>query len=153
MADFQPVVFKLNDSYYGLDISKVNAIERRHSVIGVPNSSQSIKGIINLRGEIIAVVNLKAKFNLPITPGETELIVVNLDRYKIALEVDRVEEIHNVSGESIVDMPIIAKGKGVTYFDKIAKSGDKIIILINPEQLLTDEEQQAVEKLTADSEE
>ncbi len=153
MALFQPVVFSLDSECYGLDITYVNAIEREQTIVRVPNASTNIKGIINLRGEVIPVVNLRSKFNTANqnTPEETELVIINLEKNKIALEVDGVEEIRNIDAANVVEMPVIAKGEGVKYFDKVAKAGDKLIIMINPLNLLTKEEAEDVEQLVEDN--
>ena len=145
---FQPVVFKLNNEIYGVDISHVNGIEREQSIIRVPNTSATIKGIINLRGEVIPVINLKAKFGAACQDSsDTELIIVNLASGKLALEVDGVEEIQNIDAANIVDMPPIAKGEGVDYFERIAKVNGQLIIMINPHKLLSEAEAGNVEML------
>ncbi|MGN0375867.1 MAG: chemotaxis protein CheW [Butyrivibrio sp.] len=149
---FQAVVFKLNEERYGVDINYVNGIEREQTVIRVPNTSSTIKGIINLRGEVIPVINLKAKFGAPYEDKDkTELIIVNLKKGRLALEVDGVDEIHNIDAENIVDMPLIAKGEGVEYFDRIAKVNGKLIIMINPQKLLSETEADNVELLAENS--
>ena len=149
---FQAVVFKLNEERYGVDINYVNGIEREQTVIRVPNTSSTIKGIINLRGEVIPVINLKAKFGAPYEDKDkTELIIVNLEKGRLALEVDGVDEIHNIDAENIVDMPLIAKGEGVEYFDRIAKVNGKLIIMINPQKLLSEKEADNVELLAENS--
>ena len=148
----QAVVFKLNEERYGVDINYVNGIEREQTVIRVPNTSSTIKGIINLRGEVIPVINLKAKFGAPYEDKDkTELIIVNLEKGRLALEVDGVDEIHNIDAENIVDMPLIAKGEGVEYFDRIAKVNGKLIIMINPQKLLSEKEADNVELLAENS--
>ena len=99
MAMFQAVVFKLNEKKYGVDIGYVNSIEKEQKVIQVPNSSTSIKGIVNLRGEVIPVVDLKTKFGLNYEDKEmTEMIIVNHGESKLALEVDVVNEIQRSLG-------------------------------------------------------
>ena len=78
MAAFQPIIFNLGDELYGINIINVRAIEQTQTIVRVPNSSSNIKGIINLRGEIIPVIDLKAKFGLGGTDnGQYELIIVN----------------------------------------------------------------------------
>lgn len=145
---FQPVVFKLNKEVYGVDITHVNGIEREQTIIRVPNTSSTIKGIINLRGEVIPVINLKAKFGAECKETkDTELIIVNLASGKLALEVDGVEEIQNIDSANIVDMPSIAKGEGVEYFERIAKVNNQLIIMINPHKLLSEDEAGNVEQL------
>lgn len=153
MADFQPVVFRLGNERYGIDISYVNAIERTQSIVRVPNSARSIKGIINLRGEIIPVVDLRTKFRLTDSdfPEDSEFIIVDMGSNKIAIEVDGVEGIHNTEEGGVLDMPIIAKGDGVEYFDSIVKVDDRLVIIINPMELLSENEMKAVERIAEEN--
>ena len=152
MAFFQPVVFRLDNEKYGINISYVSGIEYEQTIVRVPNSSRNIKGIINLRGEVTPVLDLRTKFNMDnlTAPKDAELIIVNLPNNKIAIEVDGVEQIHHIDENDIVDMPEIAKSSGAGYFDRIAKLDGKLIIIINPLELLSEEELQAVNELTAD---
>ena len=152
MAFFQPVVFRLDNEKYGIDISYVSGIEYEQTIVRGPNSSRNIKGIINLRGEVIPVLDLRTKFNMDnlTAPKDAELIIVNLPNNKIAIEVDGVEQIHHIDENDIVDMPEIAKSSGAGYFDRVAKLDGKLIIIINPLELLSEEELQAVNELTAD---
>lgn len=149
MSNFQPVIFKLDGESFGMDITYVNAIEREQEVVRVPNAAHNIRGIINLRGEVIPVVDLRSKFNAvnKVAPEESELVIINLGKNKVALEVDGVEEIHNLDADDIVEMPIIAKGQDGDYFDKVAKVGDRLIIMINPLNLLSREEVSALEQI------
>lgn len=152
MAFFQPVVFRLDNEKYGMNISYVSGIEYEQTIVRVPNSSRNIKGIINLRGEVIPVLDLRTKFNMDnlTAPKDAELIIVNLPNNKIAIEVDGVEQIHHIDENDIVDMPEIAKSSGAGYFDRVAKLDGKLIIIINPLELLSEEELQTVNELTAD---
>ena len=113
MAFFQPVVFRLDNEKYGIDISYVSGIEYEQTIVRVPNSSRNIKGIINLRGEVIPVLDLRTKFNMDnlTAPKDAELIIVNLPNNKIAIEVDGVEQIHHIDENDIVDMPEMAKSR------------------------------------------
>ena len=152
MAFFQPVVFRLDNEKYGINISYVSGIEYEQTIVRVPNSSRNIKGIINLRGEVIPVLDLLTKFNMDTltAPKDAELIIINLPNNKIAIEVDGVEQIHHIDENDIVDMPEIAKSGSADYFDRVAKLDGKLIIIINPLELLSEEELQAVNELTAD---
>ena len=148
MATFQPKIFNLGEELYGINIIYVSAIEQTQKIVRVPNSSDSIKGIINLRGEVIPVIDLKAKFGLAGTDSsQPELIIVNNNNRKIALEVDGVQNIRHIEDEDIVDMPGVAKGDGVRYFNKVAKAEGRLIIMIEPEYLLTEEESSVVDNL------
>ncbi len=149
MANFQPVIFKLGTEMYGINILNVSGIENGYEIIRVPNSSGDIKGIINLRGDVIPVINLKAKFGLPADDAQDAdtLIIVRTADSRIALEVDAVEKIHTLDDSEIVDMPVVARGSGIYYFNKVAKIEGKLIIMIETDRLLSDEESSAVQEL------
>lgn len=149
MEDMQAVVFTLGNECYGINIDMVSGIEADHEIVRVPNASKNIRGIINLRGEVIPVVDLKAKFN---TPGDgnyedTEVIIVNTNEYKIAIQVDKVKEIYTVEEGNVVDMPMVAKGDGVTYFDKVVRKDDRLVIIIDPTELLSEDEKETARQL------
>lgn len=149
MAFLQPIVFKLGNENYGINIAYVNAIEHDQEIVRVPNSSGNIKGIINLRGEIIPVVDLKSKFNSANKEmaANSQLIIVQNNGRKIAIEVDAVEKIQNLEEKDIVNMPTIAKGEGVDYFSTVAKVDGQLIIMIEPEKLLSETESSVVDSL------
>lgn len=154
MADYvKPVVFKLGAEEYGVDISLVNAIEKYQQIVPVPNSVAYIKGIINLRGEVIPVYDLRKKFNMPAYDGsndERKLIVVKLHDLSIALEVDGVSEIHDFSDDRIVPMPELVLNDSIQYFKRVANVNGRLIILLDVEYLLSREEVESVKKMKED---
>ena len=94
MADYiRPVVFRLGEQEFGVDINLVQSIEKQVDVVPVPNSMRYISGIVNLRGEVIPVMCLKEKFNMEDITKGNNTVIVNLPDMKIALEVDEVIEI------------------------------------------------------------
>ena len=117
MTEFKPVVFKVGNEYYGVDINLVRGIEKMIQVVSIPNSNPNIKGIINLRGDVIPVYSLREKFNLePMNESEeNQFIIVKVDDMLLALEVDKVDEIQNISEEMIFDVPIIIICYGKTH--------------------------------------
>ena len=148
MAALQVVVFKINGDKFGVNIDYVNGIERELKIMAVPNAEESIKGIINLRGEVVPVVDLQAKFGKGYNEKEnTELIVINLRNGRMALEVDKVYEIFDLEKDDLAEMPAIAKGEGVKYFERVAKVKNELIILVNPHKLLSEIEAQNIEEL------
>jgi len=146
---FKPVIFKLGNESYGIDINLVSSIEKQVNVVSVPNTLQYIKGIIKLRNEIIPVINLRKKFNMKDSdvPGEN-VIIIKLPNITIAVEVDSVEEIHNIAESEIVDMPAIVKTADLKYFDKVVSVNGKLVVLINANYLLDESEQTSVASLT-----
>lgn len=147
MEDIKPIIFKLNNEDYGIDISLVNAIEPAQHTVRIPNAPNHIKGIINLRGEIIPVYSLRSKFDMPemdMDNSERKIIVTNIKGMPIALEVDMVSEIQNIDKMDISDVPDIVKSYDTLYIKSIAKLDKNIVIILNAEKLMSDEEQQGI---------
>ncbi len=148
MALVKPVVFSLNDELYGVDINHVLGIEKEQQIVRVPNTVSYIKGIINLRGEIIPVYDLKRKFQVPQNDNaDMQYIIVRVKNSKIALEVDGVTEIHEVMNEDLYDMPSIVKNVDTAYFDRVIRSDKSLIIVINAEYLLTEDEMEKLDEM------
>ncbi|MGN1186946.1 MAG: chemotaxis protein CheW [Lachnospiraceae bacterium] len=148
MADtFKPIVFRIGNELYGIDIQYVNAIEKDQTVVRVPNASNNIRGIINLRGDIIPVYSLREKFNLPPSPNQTKLIITNLPDMKLAVEVDEVEEIDDLSADDIREFPSIAANADTRYFTKVANTKGRLVLIIDIHNLLTVEETEDAKQL------
>ncbi len=149
MAEYtKPVVFTLGNESYGIDINLVSSIENQVNVVPVPNSLQYIKGIINLRGVVIPVFNLKKKFNMDNTLSKSNsIVVVKLSDITIAFEVDAVEEIKDIAPDKIVDMPRIVKTDDIKYFDRVASVDGKLIVLLDIEYLLSNEERETAKNI------
>ncbi len=142
MATLQQVVFKLDKEEYGLDIMKVNGIEKYQEVVNIPNSPNYIVGMINLRGEVLPIFSLRKKFDLvdKATDDETKIIVAYTNNIKVGFIVDAVEEIMQIDEGDIETAPPIVKGFDRKYIKSIAKIEDRIITLIDIELFVTDEE-------------
>jgi purine-binding chemotaxis protein CheW len=149
MTEFKPVVFKVGNEYYGVDINLVRGIEKMIQVVSIPNSNPNIKGIINLRGDVIPVYSLREKFNLePMNESEeNQFIIVKVDDMLLALEVDKVDEIQNISEEMIFDVPIIIKSKETKYAEKIISGNGRIVIIIDIYNLMSDMEMQELSEM------
>lgn len=143
----KPIVFRVGNELYGIDIKYVNAIEKDQDIVRVPNASSSIKGIINLRGDIIPVYNLRDKFKLPPSPNQTKLIIANLPDMKLAVEVDEVEEIDDLTEDEIRNFPRIASNPDTAYFVKVANKNGRLILIIDIHNLLTASEAEDAKQL------
>lgn len=154
MANYvKPVVFKLGEQEYGVDIGLVNGIEKYQPVVTVPNSVPFIRGIINLREEVIPVYDLRRKFNMPEYDGngvERKMIVIRYNDISLALEVDAISEIHDFNAEDIVSMPKLIRNDDTKMFERVANSHGRLIVLIDVKYLLTDEELEGVKKMKED---
>lgn len=139
-GDNRYVVFKLNQEYYGLPIEKVIAIEKIGEITRIPNAPDYIKGVINLRGEVIPVVNLKRKLNI----GDNELnmnsriIVVNEDEMVVGLVVDFSSEVLEIDREDIDKPPETKDNQLIEYISGIGKTSDRLIIILDLLKILMD---------------
>lgn len=142
MVEFKPVIFNLGKEEYGVDINIVQGIENVLPIVPLYNSNDSIKGIVNLRGDIIPIYSLRRKFGLPDVPYTeyTKFIITKTEDLLIGLEVDSVGEIQNVEENNIFDMPKIVINQDTGYYDKVINLNDHIIIMINVSKLLNEEE-------------
>ncbi len=151
MADYiKPVVFKIGKEAYGVDINLVQSIENDINVVPVPNSIAYVKGIVNLRGEVIPVYSLKRKFNMADDNASRSCVIISTGEIKIALEVDEVLEISEINADMIIPMPAIIKSVETVYMDRVANVAGRLIVLLDVQRLLTDEESEAVRKLAED---
>lgn len=153
MADYlKPVVLKLGKQEYGIDINCVSAIEKFQQVVPVPNSEAFIKGIINLRGEVVPVYNLKKKFNMEESEANAErkLIVVKLSDVVVAFEVDEVSQIEDLEPENITDMPEIVRNDSTLCFERVANVEGRLIVLLDVNHLLSQSELSTAKKLKED---
>ena len=135
------MTFNIGEQVYGIEIQYVVEIIGMQRITKVPHVPDYIKGIINLRGEIIPVYDLKEKFQMKHdSEEESQYVIVKVKNSKLALEVDGVKEIHDISSEDLFRVPPIICNSELSYFNKVIKSDNSLIILIQVDNLLSDEE-------------
>jgi len=131
--EFQLVVFELGDERYGLDIATVYEIIRHQPVTAVPQAPSFVEGVINLRGRIIPVVDLRRRFSM--LPGEltkaSRIVVCEAAGTRVGLVVDGVSEVLMVSADAVEPTPEVASGYDTQYLRGIAKLGERLVILLD----------------------
>lgn len=134
----QFVVFKLDDEEYGIDILQVKTIEKMSEITRVPKTSSYVKGVINLRGEIVPIIDLKEKFNLgeSALTENTRIIIVYADETIVGLIVDSATEVIDIDNELIEEPPesIDDTESGNVY--GIGKLEERIVILLDVLKIL-----------------
>jgi len=147
MAELQFVVFKLGNEEYGVNIMQVKEIVTYKEPVKVPNTPKFIEGIINLRSQIIPIVNLKKRFNIPGDEinDETRIIVMNIDSKQVGFIVDDASEVRTISEEDIENAPDIIAGIERKYITGIGKIGERILILLDLDKLFDEEEKESLE--------
>ncbi|WP_425446548.1 chemotaxis protein CheW [Dethiothermospora halolimnae] len=149
MAESQYVIFKLGKEEYGIDIMNVKEIGPYQESIEVPNAPKFVQGIINFRGEVIPIINLKRRFNLPDkeTDNNTRIIIINLKEKQVGFIVDEASETMRLQDKDIDPAPDIVGGVDKRYITGVGKSDDRLIILIDLEKILSEEEKEKIENM------
>jgi purine-binding chemotaxis protein CheW len=135
----QFVTFTLNKEQYAVDILNVQEINRVTDITRVPNSPAYVEGVINLRGKVIPVINLRKKFSFDENPtNETSrIIIMEINGITNGLIVDSVSEVLRVPSSIIEPAPPMSSDLGSTYIKGIAKMEDRLIILIDIDKLIS----------------
>lgn len=135
----QYLVFRLGNEEYGIDIHKITTIvEKNMDISRVPKTPAFVKGVINLRGEIIPVISLRLKFGLPEdTYGEnTRIIIIKLEDLTAGLLVDSVAEVLTLDENSTENISSISGELSLDYISGVGKYNNRIITLLNLEKLI-----------------
>lgn len=141
-GELRVVVCELADEHYGLDIAKVFEIIRDQPITPVPRTPAFVKGVINLRGRIIPVVDLRGRFGMLETEPtkETRIVVAESSDTRVGLIVDSVSEVLLVPADSIEATPEVAAGADAQYLRGIAKLADRLVLLLELDGLFCVEE-------------
>ncbi|SJZ30206.1 chemotaxis protein CheW [Selenihalanaerobacter shriftii] len=150
----QLIVFNLGGEEFGVKITKVQEIIRMTEISKLPNSSEFMSGIINLRGDIISVIDLRKRFGVEQQETKkTRIIIVEMDDQDVGLIVDNVSEVLRIEPEDIDDAPQRVAGIKDDYLKGIGKVEERIIVLLDLDKLLTTEEKIELENVDQNVEE
>lgn len=143
------LTFVLCKEEYGLEILKVREINGLMDITVVPQTPDYMKGVINLRGKVIPVVDLRLKFGLPEAEytKETCIIVVDAQNTLVGIVVDTVSEVVDVRGEDIEPTPRMGQHVNTNFILGMAKIKGKVKILLDIDKVLRSDELEAAEQL------
>lgn len=138
MNENQYVIFKLADEFYAIKIDNVETIERDMEITRVPKTDGYVKGVINLRGEIVPVIDLRSRLGLATkkADAETRIIVNKLNDMMIGYVVDATYEVKDIP-PSTVEYSSFDGNISETYVKGIAKDHDRMIILLDVDKVLS----------------
>ncbi len=144
------LTFVLAEEEYGLEILKVREIIRIMEITAVPRTPDYVKGIINLRGKVIAVVDLRLKVGMTETErtDQTCIIVVDVGDVEMGIIVDRVSEVLDIAGGDIEDAPSFGAEVNTEFILGMGKAEAKVTILLDISKLLSQSELDAIEVTT-----
>ena len=147
------VTFKSGQEYFGLKIQYVHEIIVYQEITQIPESEEYIKGLINLRGKIIPVIDVRIRFKQePIEyTDRTCIIVINVKDTVVGLIVEKIAEVVEIKGEDILPSPTLNhddKSQKNKYVYGIGKVGDSVKLLLDPDKLLKDEDISILEQVS-----
>lgn len=146
MSEKQFVIFKLGEQKYCVDIMYVGGITEYKGATKVPEAPYFVEGVINLRGSIIPIVNLKKRFGIPETrlAEDCRVVLFNLEGTDVGFLVDEANQVIKIDSEDIDPTPDILKGEDKEYIDGVGKVGQEIVIVLDLAKILTETERQQV---------
>ncbi|WP_425453619.1 chemotaxis protein CheW [Oceanobacillus chungangensis] len=136
--DGKVIVFQLKDEEYALPVDQVGAIEKMHTITRVPQTSGFVKGVINLRGVVTPIIDLRLRFGMEeIAVSEsTRIIIVTLPEMEVGLIVDAANDIIDVPEEMIEQPPAAIGSIDIDYIDGVTKYNNRLIVLLNLQKVL-----------------
>ena len=138
----QYVTFTLEDEVYGINVMQVQEVLREIEVAPVPGAPHYVTGIINLRGNVVSVIDARTRFGLP--PREstplTRIIVIEAQQQIIGILVDSVAEVVDIEVSEIETAPSVGNEETARYIDGVVSRDEKLLILVDLNKLLTEAE-------------
>ena len=139
----QYIKFKTGNQAFGIDVLNSREIVREEEITCIPDSPDFVRGVIDLREEIVPIVNLQELFNINTLEEEVKekkIIIIKVDGTLIGLQVNRVDEIIEINKETIKDAPSITKKYNKEYIEGVANHEDKLFIILDVNRIFSAEE-------------
>lgn len=145
-SEVQLVVFELASESFGVDIAKVREIIVMQEIVRVPRSPRLVEGIINLRGQVIPVVDLVKRFRLtsPRDENKQRIVVVDWEGMTVGLKVDAVSEVLRLDRELITPPSPVLLNANLEYLEGIARLGERLVVLLNLQRVLSHKDSQEI---------
>ena len=145
----QLVSFMIGQEEFGLEIQCIQEINRMVDITRVPNSPEYVTGVINLRGKVIPIIDLRKRFGFPQKESDknTRIIVVELGTMVVGFVVDAVREVIRIPKNITEPPPSIVAGIGSEFITAVAKLENRLLILLDIERILRDKEKQQIETI------
>jgi len=138
----QWVTFNLDNETYGIRVMQVQEVLRVSEIAPVPGAPNYVMGIINLRGNVVTVINTRTRFGLPLTENDddTRIVILESDNNVVGILVDSVAEVVDLKHDQIETSPNVGNDESSKYIEGVATLEGELLILIDINKLLTDEE-------------
>ena len=145
----QWVTFHLENEKYGIKVMQVQEVLRMTEIAPVPGAPHYVLGIINLRGNVVTVIDTRRRFGLPDAEAddETRIVIIEADNNVVGILVDSVAEVVALRASEIETAPNVGNDESSKYIEGVATLDNELLILIDINKLLTDEEWMELDSL------
>jgi purine-binding chemotaxis protein CheW len=149
MAEIKYIVFALGDQKYAMQLDRIKGIEQNYTLVPIPVGAEHIKGIIHLRDEVIAVLDLKGHFQIHdmAKNADVQLLVTETHGIRVGIEVDQVLGIVELPAENVSGVPRVAMGEDTGYIESVIKTSqfsadgkDEIMLAVSADKVLSEDE-------------
>lgn len=136
------VTFRLGSGEYAIDIMQAKEIIKMEKITLIPNAPYFVEGVINLRGNIIPIIDLKKRFNLEESEGDknTGIIIAKIEDVDMGIMIDSVSKVVSMANSDIQPPPSMLQGIGQRYIKGVGKMEDKLLVVLDLDKLFTNEE-------------
>lgn len=138
----QWVTFRLGDEMYGINVMQVQEVLRLPEIAPVPGAPGYVIGIINLRGNVVTVIDLRNRFGLPSTESDdaSRIVIIEAEDQVIGILVDSVAEVVELRSSDIETAPNVGNEESARYIQGVSSRGNQLLILLDLNKLFSDEE-------------
>ena len=142
------VTFRLGDDHFAADVHAVERVLRYAAPTSVPDMPEYIEGVMDYLGRVVPLVNLRRRFELPVLPPgpETRTLILNVSGEWIGVVVDSVTEVAPFDPAKVAPPPKLFRGLAAEYLKGIVRHGDRLVIYLDVEQLLSTTERIALQR-------
>ncbi|MUK89893.1 chemotaxis protein CheW [Ornithinibacillus sp. L9] len=142
MLEQKVIVFQLKDEEFAVPVKQVGSIERLMKITRVPQTADFVKGVVNLRGVVTPIIDLRVRFGIEATDynESTRIIIVSLDDMEVGLIVDAANDVIDIPVNVIEPAPEVVGAVDVDYIEGVAKLENRLLILLDLQKVLTTEE-------------
>ncbi|MBM7072082.1 chemotaxis protein CheW [Shewanella sp. 202IG2-18] len=145
----QWVTFRLDNETYGINVMQVQEVLRYSEIAPVPGAPHYVLGIINLRGNVVTVIDTRARFGLPSADVDdaTRIVIIEAEKQVIGILVDSVAEVVYLKGSEIDNAPNVGTEESAKFIQGVSNRGEELLILVDLDKLLSDEEWNEIAQL------
>ncbi|MDO4720642.1 MAG: chemotaxis protein CheW [Peptostreptococcaceae bacterium] len=147
MSEHKYVLFRIGREEFGIDIMKVKEVTEAKDAVRVPDCPSFVEGIINLRGDVTPIINLKQRLGLGSLAGDTashRIIVLSIEDKLVGFLVDDASQVVSIDDADIEEPPKLTLDNGKEYIEGVGKIGQKMIIILDLIRVLNEEERQEI---------